>query len=96
MKQQLKGMFMSAAELRDQVHQLIDGLDENFLKVVHSMLDTYSKVQEVKAEPIVGYEVDGTPIYASAAKEEYARRVKAMKDGQSTSIEALKKEAAQW
>ena len=85
---------MGAAEIRAEVHQIIDQLDDNFLKVVHSMLDTY--VQQMEEDPIVGYDVDGRPLYASEAKEEYAKRVAAMKEGKSTTIEDLRKEASKW
>lgn len=43
---------MTSTELKAEVYQLIDRLDEPFLKVVHSMLDTYMQQQE---DPIVGY-----------------------------------------
>lgn len=85
---------MSSVEIRTEVHKLIDRLDDSFLKVVHSMLDTY--VQEQEKEQIVGYDIDGNPLYANEAKEEYLKRVSAMKSGQSTSIEDLKKEASKW
>ncbi|MEL6720205.1 MAG: hypothetical protein AAFP82_15950 [Bacteroidota bacterium] len=84
---------MNIAAIKTEIHDMIDHLDDSFLKVIHSMLDTYRKEQQ---DPIVGYDIAGNPIYASAAKEEYARRIEAMKNGQSTSIEDLRKEAAEW
>lgn len=84
---------MGATELKAEVHQMIDLLDEPFLKVVHSMLDTYVQQQ---IDPIVGYDIEGNPLYASEAIESYAKRVSDMQAGQKTSVEDLRKEAATW
>lgn len=84
---------MTSTELKAEVYQLIDRLDEPFLKVVHSMLDTYMQQQE---DPIVGYDLEGQPLHANEASEVYGKRVAAMKAGQKTSIEDLQKEAATW
>ncbi len=84
---------MTRTELKAEVYQLIDRLDEPFLKVVHSMLDTYVQQQE---DPIVGYDLEGQPLHANEANEVYGKRVAAMKAGQKTSIEDLQKEAATW
>ena len=56
-------MLMSAAEIRAEIDRCL-GLveDERFLRVVHSMLDTYIREQET--EPVVGYETDGSGISA--------------------------------
>lgn len=85
---------MGTVEIRAEVHNMIDRLDEGFLKVVYAMLETYERQQ--KEDPIVGYDIEGLPLYASVAKAEYARRVAAMKDGQSTTIEELRKESEEW
>lgn len=85
---------MSTIEIRAEVHKIVDRLDERFLKVVYSMLEAYEQQQE--EDPIVGYDIDGKPLLASEAKEEYAKRVAAMKNGQSTSVEDLRKEAEEW
>ncbi|MEM0992528.1 MAG: hypothetical protein AAF847_10375 [Bacteroidota bacterium] len=84
---------MNTAAIRTEIHDMVDHLDDSFLKVVHSMLATYRQEQ---IDPIVGYDLKGNPLYASVAKVEYAKRVEAMKNGQSTSIEDLRKEATEW
>lgn len=33
---------MSTSEIKAKIHEMIDGLDDSFLRVVHSMLDTYT------------------------------------------------------
>ncbi|MEN0046889.1 MAG: hypothetical protein AAF806_07530 [Bacteroidota bacterium] len=81
---------MNTAAIRTEIHDMVDHLDDSFLKVVHSMLATYRQEQE---DAVVGYDVEGSPFYASEAKVEYAKRVEAMKKGQSTSVEELKEAA---
>lgn len=84
---------MSTVDLRTEVHHLVDQLDDHFLMVVYAMLDTYVQPEE---GGILGYQTDGTPITAEFAKTEYRRRIEAMNNGQSTSIDELKKEVEQW
>ena len=85
---------MSAVELRAEIDALMDQVDGAFLKVVHAMLDTY--VNEKESAETIGYDIKGNPILAEEVGQEYAKRVEAMKAGQKTSIEDLKKEAAEW
>lgn len=87
-------MLMSAAEIKTQIGQYLQKVeDEHFLKVVHSMLATY--VEGAK-DPIIGYELDGTPILASEAKAELIADVEAAKNGAYITLEDLKKEAKEW
>ena len=61
---------MSTVEIRAEINRYLELVeDESFLKVVHSMLNTYVREQE---DPIVGYEADGTPVRASVAKKQFA------------------------
>lgn len=63
-------MRMSTVEIRAEINRYLELVeDESFLKVVHSMLNTYVREQE---DPIVGYEADGTPVRASVAKKQFA------------------------
>ncbi|MEM1327144.1 MAG: hypothetical protein AAGI23_14375 [Bacteroidota bacterium] len=84
---------MNAAAIRTEIHDIIDHLDDSFLKVVHAMFEAYRQEQQ---EPIVGYNTYGNPVLTSIAETEYARRVEAMKNGESISIKQLKEEAAKW
>ena len=84
---------MSAVEMREQVHQLIDQLDERLLKAVHAMLGTY--VQKY-VDPIVGYEADGTPITASTLEQQADEAVTQIERGEYTTLEELEKESEQW
>lgn len=68
---ELKWMFMSAAEIRLEIDRCLDLVkDESFLKVVHSMLNTY--IQEKVEDPVIGYEIDGTAVRASEARKQFA------------------------
>jgi len=84
---------MSTAEIRSEVHRIVDQLDDRFLEVVHSMLGKYAEQHQ---DEVVGYDVDGTALTSTQAKEVYSKRVEAMKSGQFTTAEDLGKESAKW
>lgn len=85
---------MSVVEIRSKVHQIIDRLDEGFLNVVHSMLDTY--IQQQKADPVIGYDIDGTPKHSTVMETEMRLQVDAAKRGEFTTLENLRKESDEW
>lgn len=89
-----KLMIMSAVEIRAEINAYLEKVqDESFLKVVHSMLDTYVQEQE---DPIIGYEIDGTPVRASAAREELLADVEAARNGEYITLEDFQKEVETW
>ncbi len=52
---------MSAVQLRSDIDKYLNQVDERFLKVVHSMLNTYLEQQG----EVVGYRIEtGEPVYA--------------------------------
>lgn len=83
---------MNTVELRTELHEFIEEADDNFLQGLYQIVTAY----RTKQDNIVGYRLDGSPVMADFAVEEYAKRVEAMKAGQKTSIEDLRKEATQW
>ncbi|MEN0004712.1 MAG: hypothetical protein AAF798_11230 [Bacteroidota bacterium] len=87
-------MSLNAAELRSNLHRQIDELDDKFIAVIYSMVDTY--LEQQKNDPIIGYRVDGTPIYASVARKEYKARLDAVEKGEYITIEELEKESTTW
>lgn len=89
----LKLCDMDSTAIRTEIHDIVDHLDDSFLKVVYAMLEAYQQEQQ---DSIIGYDAAGNPILASAAEIEYAKRIEAMKKGQSISIEQLKEEVAKW
>lgn len=82
-------MLMSAAEIRTEINQYLDLVkDESFLKVVHSMLNTY--IQEKMEDPIIGYEIDGAPVRAGEARKQFAEDLQ--KREEFMSLEDFEKE----
>ena len=87
-------MLMSAVEIRSEIQSYLDKVqDESFLKVVHSMLGTYIKELE---DPIIGYDVDGVPLYASVAKKLFKEQLEGVERGEFVIIEDLEKEMETW
>ena len=87
-------MLMSAVEIRSEIQSYLDKVqDESFLKVVHSMLGTYIKELE---DPIIGYDVDGVPLYASVAKKLFKEQLEGVERGEFVTIEDLEKEMETW
>jgi hypothetical protein len=86
---------MTAVEIRAEISQYLDKVkDESFLKVVHSMLNTYLKEQE---DPIIGYDVDGNPKRASVMQAVYDEEVRAAREeGKFITLEDLEKEMETW
>ncbi len=88
-------MSANTLTLKKQIILRIEKADESFLRILDAMTAAYEKEQHEESKT-VGYRFDGSPITADYAIKEYATRVEAMKLGQKTSIEDLRKEAAQW
>lgn len=88
-------MLMSVDTLREQIILRVEEAGEPFLRILDAMTAAYEKEQK-EEDNIIGYRFDGSPIRAKEAIEIYAKRVDAMKAGQKTSIEDLRKEAEQW
>lgn len=84
----------NAAEMRSDLHRYVDQLDDKFVAIVHSMVGTYIEQQE--DDPIIGYSVDGVPMYASVAKREFKARLDAVDRGEFITLEELKKESETW
>ncbi len=81
----IKQILMSTVEIRAELHQLIDQVDERFLKAMHLMVSAYQS-----ENPIIGYEIDGTPVYAKEARKQFDED---LKDRESfMSLEDFKKE----
>ena len=83
---------MSTLEMRQALHKRIDQIDEKFLKAVYAMVVAYLDEED----PIVGYEVDGRPIYASLLREELEKEVENAERGNYISAEELDKKSRAW
>jgi len=93
MELQLKQMLMSAVEIRADLIERITNMDERFLQAMHQIAVAYDSRD---IDPIIGYSVQGDPMYASVAKEEFKRRFEAVDEGEFITLEELKKESETW
>ena len=60
---------MSSTELRMEVNSFLDQVDDHFLKVVHAMLKTYVREQNVSdGSDIIGSKPDGSPFTQNELK----------------------------
>ena len=94
MELQLKRMLMSAVEIRADLIERITKMDERFLEAMHLMAVAYDSKSE---DPIIGYDIDGKPKYASVMKAIYDEEVRAAREeGRFITVEKLEKEMETW
>ncbi len=82
---------MSTIELKTQIHDYVERLeDEDFVQAIHMILGTHIAG---KSEDVKDYNMDGTPQFASAEemKTELDRRLASAKQGNSVTVEELRK-----
>ena len=93
----IKLMFMSAAQIRAEIDNYLDQVkDENFLKVVHLMLNSYVKMQEPEDE-IVGYRIGSNePVYKSKLVKELDEAVARVNEGHFVTLEDVEAAAEKW
>lgn len=85
---------MTDVQIRSEVHQMVDRLDETLLSAIHSMLLTYEQKKE--DNPIVGYDLNGLPLRANQLKEELLHELEGVEKGHFITIEDLEKKSEQW
>ena len=85
---------MSATEIREDIHRLVDQVDEGFLKALHALLAAYNE----ERDPILGYRAaGGEPVHASQVEEEFEQIVRDVKQGNYITIEELiKQKSSSW
>jgi len=85
---------MSTIEMKTQIYDYVEQLqDDNFVQAIHAMLDAYVSKQK---DPVIGYELDGTPQYASEMRAVYDRRVEAVERGEYITLEELEEKSKTW
>ena len=84
----------NTAEMKADLHRYIDALDDKFIAIVHAMVDAYMAQQE--EDPIIGYDIQGNPMFASVAKREFKARLEAIDRGEYLTLEELKKDSETW
>lgn len=80
---------MSTTEVRNEVHHLVDQLDDKFLNAVYSMLETYLQQDE-------GYGTSENPISAEAMKNQLREEVENGRQGIYISIDEWHEKSEQW
>jgi hypothetical protein len=91
--------IMSTTDMRSEIANWLNDLDDNFLAAVHAMVGTYVEKQEaeVKDDPIVSYDVvTGTPRTATELTTILDKEVEAVRQGEFVTFEDFQKESAQW
>jgi hypothetical protein len=84
---------MSTAKLRTEIHAYLEAVrDETFLKVVHSMLNTYVQENQI----IVGYRPDNEAITQSELIAELMASEAAIERGEYMTIDQLMEDAEKW
>ncbi|MEN0005691.1 MAG: hypothetical protein AAF798_16195 [Bacteroidota bacterium] len=81
---------MSITQLRQQVHQYVDQLDDAFLQIVHSMLDTYAKQQV----PLM--RIPGVPSTDEEIMDTIEQSEAQIERGEYYSVEELEQKVEQW
>lgn len=79
---------MSGQNLRDEMHRMVDGIDESKLSVY------FSRWKEDLA--VVGYEGDGEPITLGDLKKDVEQAEKEIENGYFLSAKDARKDAQNW
>lgn len=75
--------------MRDEIHRMVDSLDESKLKLVYSQLKDDD-------EKIVGYRADGTPMSLRDLKDRVQRSEEQYEKGQYKTVRQLREESKNW
>lgn len=83
---------MSLVEVRQEIVDKLEELDENMLMAIHTIVHRSTN----KQEEVVGYEVDGTPIHVNDFLEDATEQLDEVRKGNYTTLEDHKKETEAW
>ncbi len=88
---------MSTVEIKAEIHFLLEQVEDDFVKAVHTLLKTHTATQE-KSVLDIPCDMEGNPQFDSVEEmlEEYGRRVEAIERGEYVTLEELKKESLTW
>ena len=89
----IKLMFMSAAEMRQAVHAYVDHIDEHFLQIVHSMMETYAKQHQL---PVISTQIEGIPVTDEEVMQSIEKGEDQIAAGAYYTVDQLKEKAGQW
>lgn len=83
-------------KVKTKIHAYVDLLDDHFLKVVYSMLNTHLQ-EKSSDDTIIGYDVEEQPKYATDMKAIYDKEVKnAVEENAYVTTNEIKEKASEW
>ena len=93
---------MSTTELRSKIDGFLNQVDDNFLKVVHAMLETYME-EKPKEEELTDEQIgaivaasDYKPMTKEALHAEIREGFEEIERGEYYTVEELEKDMEQW
>ncbi len=86
-------MLMSAAEIRAELHRLIDQLDERFLKAVFMMVSVYQKPEK---DPLEDLMVPGLPGTEEEIETSIEKAEEQIASEEYYTIDEVREKATQW
>ena len=84
---------MSTAEMKAEIQTLIEQAEDSYVEVIHTLLDAHVGKQ---ADPIVSYDLEGNPQYASQMRDIYLKELEEVKNGNFVTLDELKEESKTW
>ena len=83
---------MTAIQIRKQLHNYVDKLDDLFLKSVYSLIKTYV----ADKDKVIGYTIQGDPLTKEILDKSLQDTESEIAEGKIISHRSLKQETKQW
>ena len=88
---------MSLVQVRQEIVDKLEELDEKTLHAVHTLLyGITSPPAELSSDEVFGYEIDGTPITKGEIMQDAVQQIEEVRQGKYTTLEEWKKETEAW
>ena len=84
---------MSTAEMKSEIHTLLEQVEDSYVEAIHTLLNNHVGKQD---DPIISYDIDGNPQYASQMKEIFLEQLEEVKKGNFVTLDELKEESKTW
>lgn len=82
---------MTVAEIKADLQESLEHLDEQFLKAIYAMVKTYTAKEEE-----VGYHLNGMPMTKSELEEQISIGEQQIQEGKYVSTDELKTKVRAW
>ena len=79
--------------MKSEIQTLIEQAEDSYVEVIHTLLDAHVGK---RADPIISYDIDGNPQYASQMKEVFMEQLEEIKNGNFVTLDQLKEESKTW